>query len=59
MKQTLKDFEKRRVPIDVSVSVFYWASGVSLLIGAQQDFYWTLGAGQMDGQTLEKKHTPL
>lgn len=52
MKQTLKDFEERRVPIDVCVSIFYRTSGVSLLIWAQQDFYWTLGAGQMDGQTL-------
>lgn len=59
MKQTLKDFEERRVPIDVCVSIFYRTSGVSLLIWAQQDFYWTLGAGQMDGQTLKRKKIPL
>lgn len=55
MKQTLKDFEERRVPIDVRVPIFYRTPGVIFLIWAQQHFYWTLGAGQVDRQTLEKK----
>lgn len=55
LKQTLKDFEERRVPIDVCVCIFDRTPGVILLIWAQEDFYGTFGAGQMDGQTLEEK----
>ena len=54
MKQTLKDFEERRVPIDVRVAIFYRTPGVILFIWAQKDFYRTFSAGQMDGQTLER-----
>lgn len=51
----MKDFEERRVPIDVHAAVFYRTPGIILLIWAQQDFYRTLSAGQMDGQILERK----
>lgn len=59
LKQTLKDFEKRRVAIDVRVAVFYRTSWIILLVWAQQDFYWTLSAGQMDRQTLERGETNI
>lgn len=54
LRQTLKDFEERWVPIDVHAAIFYRTPGVILLIWAQEDFYRTLSAGQMDGQTLER-----
>lgn len=53
LEQTLKDFEERWVPIDVRAAIFYRTSRVILFIWAQQDFYRTLSAGQMDRQTLE------
>lgn len=49
LKPTLKDFEERRVPIDVCVPIFYGTPGVVFLIRAQQDFYGTLCAGQVYG----------
>lgn len=49
LKQTLKDFEEGRVPIDIHSAIFYRTTGVILLIWTQQDFYRTLGTGQMDG----------
>lgn len=52
--QTLEDFEEGGVSVDVHVAIFYRTSGVILLIWAQQDFYRTLSAGQMDGQALER-----
>lgn len=55
MRQTLKDFEERRVPIDVHAAIFHRTSQVILFIWAQQDFYRTLSAGQMDRQTLERE----
>lgn len=55
VRQTLKDFEERRVPIDVHAAVFHRTSRVIFFIWAQKDFYRTLSAGQMDRQTLEKK----
>lgn len=55
VRQTLKDFEERRVPIDVHAAIFHRTSRVILFIWAQQDFYRTFSAGQMDRQTLERK----
>lgn len=55
LRQTLKDFEERRVPIDVRAAVFYRTLRVIFLIWTQKDVYGTLSAGQVDGQTLEDK----
>lgn len=35
LKQTLEDFEERRVPVDVYAAIFHRTAGVILLIWAQ------------------------
>lgn len=49
----MKDFEERRVPVDVRAAIFDRACGVTVVIRAQQNIYGPLGAGQVDGQTLK------
>lgn len=54
LKQTLKDFEERRVPVDVCAAIFNRTFGFAVIVWAQQDIYRPFSAGQVDRQTLKR-----